>query len=231
MAAACRLKDGERTNLLLPAMVIVFVFLHIVLFRNFEDRLATPATVAIELSLETSFKPTRRQVPRPPRNPMAASKPLPAMPVPAPPPVAPAMQRSPEPAERPRLPAPVVPDTASLARPAIVPLPSGPAPPLPPVQNPQDYFNLIRSRIDANKIYPETARKRRQEGSVIVRFVVAKNGQVTSVEAIGGSRLQTLRAAATDAVMRASPFPRLPESLGKDRISIKLTIHFELDRS
>ncbi len=93
---------------------------------------------------------------------------------------------------------------------------------------PNDYFDMVRLKIESCKKYPEAAKLKHIEGRVEVRFVIAANGQVSSLKIVKHARHSSLGKAALDAVRNAAPFPRPPPSLFKGPLHIELTILFEL---
>ncbi|MBF0389077.1 MAG: energy transducer TonB [Desulfamplus sp.] len=90
------------------------------------------------------------------------------------------------------------------------------------------YFNSMRLMIEKNKRYPQMARRRNQEGSVRVRFLIDSNGNVNSLEIVKGCSYESLNNAALEAVRKASPFTKPPASISKDALKLELTINFKL---
>ena len=70
-----------------------------------------------------------------------------------------------------------------------------------------DYFEMVRMKIESKKKYPATAKNRQIEGRVEVRFVITADGFVSSVELLNGGTYEPLNEAALDAVRAASPLP------------------------
>lgn len=91
-----------------------------------------------------------------------------------------------------------------------------------------DYFDMMRIKIEGNKVYPEGARRLHQEGNVRVFFVIGRNGEVLALKITKGSRYEVLNRAALEAVRKSAPFPRPPSSLFKGDLKLELTIQFEL---
>ena len=92
----------------------------------------------------------------------------------------------------------------------------------------KDYFDMMRMKIEGNKIYPEKARRLHQQGNVRVFFVIGPAGEVLSLKIIKPSRYPMLNQAALKAVKKSVPFPRPPSSLFKGDLKLELTIQFEL---
>jgi protein TonB len=100
--------------------------------------------------------------------------------------------------------------------------------PVPSAVSPDQYYNLLRVRIDARKAYPESARRRREEGKVTVRFTLMSDGHLVSVDIADACPYEALNQAALRAVSTAAPFPPIPPELSRDRLTIRLAIRFEL---
>ncbi|MBF0229392.1 MAG: energy transducer TonB [Desulfamplus sp.] len=90
------------------------------------------------------------------------------------------------------------------------------------------YFNSMRLMIEKNKRYPQMARRRNQEGSVRVRFIIDSNGNVNSLEIVKTCDYESLNKAALEAVRRAAPFAKPPASISRDALKLELTINFKL---
>ena len=71
-----------------------------------------------------------------------------------------------------------------------------------------EYRSQIIERINANKSYPKTARRRGIQGDVAVSFIVANDGSIINLECHGKTKLLTL--SACEAVEKSLPFP-VPE--------------------
>ncbi|MBC8199964.1 MAG: energy transducer TonB [Desulfobacteraceae bacterium] len=91
-----------------------------------------------------------------------------------------------------------------------------------------DYFEIVRLRIESHKSYPSAAKTRQIEGRVTVRFVIELDGHISSLKIAKSTRYRALDQAALNAVKEASPFPRPPKNLFKRSIPLEITIMFEL---
>lgn len=92
----------------------------------------------------------------------------------------------------------------------------------------QGYLMRVRGRIDGAKIYPPMARARNQEGKVMVRFTITKNGQVKNLLLKTKTPYPQLNKEALDMVKRAAPFSSLPNSVG-DPLEVVLPFNFQLN--
>ncbi len=91
-----------------------------------------------------------------------------------------------------------------------------------------DYFEMVRIKIEKKKKYPESAKSSHLEGRVKLRFVITGDGEVSSLKVIKGSMHKSLDLAALKAVEQAAPFPRPSAKLFKELLQIEITILFEL---
>ncbi|WP_109447228.1 energy transducer TonB [Azospirillum sp. TSH64] len=91
-----------------------------------------------------------------------------------------------------------------------------------------DYFGTIQARLARHKIYPQAARLKREEGTVLVRFTIVADGTITGWAIVQGSGHGSLDRAAEEMIQRASPLPAIPAGLGRNRIDITLPVRYAL---
>lgn len=219
----------RRPNWLLRGLIGVSLAIHIVIFLHISGLYNSKALSYIELTMQNISKPTARAIPRPRHRPkppkprdvkrlkvfqcrMPRFKPIKM-----------------EPAEK-NLPDSLMesismPDTASLQIADWTPgalVASGDC------MTAQSYLEMVRLKIERHKKYPDIARVKNIEGSVVVRFVITPDGGIREVEVAKRSRNRALDLAALRAVQNAAPFPKLPRHLFKGEIPLELTIVFEL---
>lgn len=230
------LSSINRPNWLLRTLVILSVGIHAVIFVHISGLYRSKALSVIELTLEDVSKPVARDIPRPrfrPKEPpeikdiersKVKQRPIPAM---KPLKLEPAEKDVPdsivETIAMPRIPAVSNPSVETWVPPEIVKEPEPQE-----YMNPNDYLEMVKLKIEAQKRYPEQARKDRIEGRVTVRFVITPEGDIQAVEIAKRSRSSLLDAAATKAVKDAAPFPRPPEQYFKGDIPLVITVVFEL---
>jgi len=73
-----------------------------------------------------------------------------------------------------------------------------------------NYHGLVAARLARMKRYPPEARRRREQGSAVVSFVIDAGGRVTSVRLVRGTGWAALDEEVQAMVHRASPFPPTP---------------------
>ena len=93
----------------------------------------------------------------------------------------------------------------------------------------QSYYGVIRNILDSNKKYPLLSLQRRQEGTPVVEFTILKNGTVTNLS-VSSSGYRLLDREAQKIVLKSSPFPPIPNSIGKKSIDLRIPINFNLQR-
>ena len=93
----------------------------------------------------------------------------------------------------------------------------------------QSYYGVIRNILDSNKKYPLLSLQRRQEGTPVVEFTILKDGTVINLE-VSSSGYRLLDREAQKIVLKSSPFPPVPDSIGKKSIDLRIPINFNLQR-
>lgn len=101
------------------------------------------------------------------------------------------------------------------------------APPSVSAVNATHYQDLLLAHIGRYRRYSADARREGMEGTVWVRFLLDRNGQVLRAWVDKSSGRALLDEEAISAVRRAEPLPRIPNAL-PDRIDITLPIEFDL---
>jgi len=89
----------------------------------------------------------------------------------------------------------------------------------------QSYYGVIRNILDSNKKYPLLSLQRRQEGTPVVEFTILKNGTVTNLN-VTSSGFRLLDREAQKIVLKSSPFPPIPDSIGKKNIDLRIPNKF-----
>lgn len=92
----------------------------------------------------------------------------------------------------------------------------------------KSYFVKLMAWLNRHKEYPAMLKKNKIEGTVILQFAINKNGEVLSASIKTSSGNEQLDQAALDMLKKAAPLPPIPESLGRDQISIAVPVEFSL---
>jgi TonB family protein len=91
------------------------------------------------------------------------------------------------------------------------------------------YAGKVRSLIDSCKEYPYQSRRQEQEGTVIVRFVLTRNGLLEGAPSLERKcRYERLNASALEAVRKAVPYPPFPLEMPDEKLSFSVAVVFSL---
>jgi len=90
------------------------------------------------------------------------------------------------------------------------------------------YHKRIASLIEAQKRYPEIARRLKHEGMARVRFRLSAKGKLLSSAVDTGSGYAELDEAALEAVRSVARFPPFPHPLGAGERDFVVTLNFTL---
>ncbi|MBI5191746.1 MAG: TonB family protein [Nitrospirae bacterium] len=90
------------------------------------------------------------------------------------------------------------------------------------------YMQGMKKRIELIWKYPETARQDGLQGSLVMRFTIAKSGRVGDIDILKSSGYPLLDDAAKQALIDASPFNPLPDSWKKESFTITGTFVYRL---
>ncbi|MFH0802662.1 MAG: TonB family protein [bacterium] len=89
------------------------------------------------------------------------------------------------------------------------------------------FQSMVSGKLNRAKIYPIEARERREEGTVILSFLVEPDGHPSTPCAVSSSGYASLDQAAVAAVASASPFLPFPEGFPSG-IRVKARVRFYL---
>lgn len=159
-------------------------------------------------------------VPVPPHPP---PRPAPRSPPAEPRRTATAASSPPSPAAPPR----VAPPQTPTAEPAHAGADAAPARAAPPAPIAADWQRALGSWLAAHKTYPEEARRRGEEGRVVLRFAVDRSGEVLAVELVSGAGSPRLDDAAR-AMLRNASLPPFPSEMPQERVTVTVQIRYRL---
>lgn len=186
-----------------------------------------PSPIEPEQKDEPRRKPRSKPAPRPKPD----SKPEPEPRVVPEPVRAPAAEQIPS-VESEAVAPPATPDRQAAARPTAQPARSSPqatAAPGPAPSPVRDrYLRELVARIQQEKYYPSRARRRRQEGRVVVAFVIGRSGELSGLRISRSSGHDGLDRAAIKTLERISPLRALPPELGIGSWELAVPIDYRL---
>ena len=93
---------------------------------------------------------------------------------------------------------------------------------------PPDYQSELSAWLQRYKDYPRRARRLRQEGTVLLYFVMDRNGRVLDWEIRESSGHELLDEAVRDMIRKANPMPALPDSVSMQRLALTVPVRFQL---
>ena len=182
-----------------------------------------PAPEEIVQQLPEPPPPVPVPEPEPIPEPVAAEPPKPAVrPVKKPPPVKTA--RAPRAAEAPAAVEVPAPEAARVVRDVVIDA----APRTGPIKD--SYLAELAAQINRKKFYPRASRRFGEEGTVVVSFVLQKDGRVTDLAVAQSSGSERLDEAALTTLQRVMPFRPIPDVLQRDDCPISVPIAFNLRR-
>jgi protein TonB len=207
--------DGRKgPNRLLQGMILVSLGIHALVIMHITDIYRLKTLQYIEFSLQENTKPFIRSIPRPPQLSKADVKPVTPK----------AFQRTPM----------QLPDANQIRiGPGDIHLPSSLMEGVSSAKGiglptKQDYYEMVRLRIDREKKYPNEAHSMHYEGKVTLSFVINLEGFVRDLKIVKPCPHKVLNEAALQAVRDSNPFLRPPPRLFKEDILIELNVIFEL---
>lgn len=93
------------------------------------------------------------------------------------------------------------------------------------------YVGQVRAILERVKRYPSEARYDGQEGTVWLRFSLARSGALTDWRLQASSGVPSLDEEAGRMVRRAAPFPSFPTALSRDGLELIVPVRFSLKSS
>jgi len=90
------------------------------------------------------------------------------------------------------------------------------------------YLGQIAAWIDANKDYPVECKKAREQGAVVVKFTIDRDGRLLASSIKQSSGHLRLDQAALATLARAAPFPPIPDFVGRETLSVAVPIDYTL---
>ncbi|MCC5853823.1 MAG: energy transducer TonB [Alkalimonas sp.] len=91
-----------------------------------------------------------------------------------------------------------------------------------------DYAATLLAWLERHKEYPRAARSRRQQGTVLLYFVLDRQGHVSQSRIEQSSGHPLLDAEALTMLQRAQPLPAMPDSMPQSRLELVVPVQFFL---
>jgi len=93
------------------------------------------------------------------------------------------------------------------------------------------YLNRLRNLIEDKKIYPKSAKRLKQQGRVIVSFLITKEGTFKNISLKDSSKYKKLNKAALELLNNISRFEPIPDELEKNKWVIEIPISYKILRA
>ncbi len=91
-----------------------------------------------------------------------------------------------------------------------------------------DYYQQIQAWLEKHKRYPRRSKLRNEQGVVMLRFVVARDGSVSVFDIEESSGYKRLDKEALGMIERAQPLPAMPSDMVGTELSLVVPVNFEL---
>lgn len=91
------------------------------------------------------------------------------------------------------------------------------------------YFSLVAQTIYKNKRYPRQAYSLNQEGKVLVRLKLGKNGKVLELKVLEKAPYISLTNATIETIQSIKKFPLIPDELGVEEITFRIPIEYKIE--
>ena len=210
-----------KPNWLLRDLVGISLGIHLIIFMHIAGVYRSEALTYIELTLKDFSKPSSRNIPRPRFRPKTPKQPKDIKHLNIHKRIIPSLKPMKMDTVEKNLPDSLV---ESVSMPIIQDNPVD----MSDYVTSNDYFEMVRLRIENHKRYPNAAKARQIEGRVTIHFVISPDGHVSELKIVKSARHSSLDRAALSAVKEASPFPTPPKHLFKGPIPLEITIIFKL---
>ncbi len=90
------------------------------------------------------------------------------------------------------------------------------------------YLAQLMASLERHKRYPDIARHRQEQGTVLVAFAIDRAGRVVSLDIRRGSGSVALDGAAEEMIREAEPLPAVPASYRGARLELVFPVTFDL---
>lgn len=94
--------------------------------------------------------------------------------------------------------------------------------------NASDFYAALKAWLNQHKEYPAELKKQKKQGVVVLEFSINKNGEVMTAIVQKSSGVPLMDQAALDMLAKANPVPPLPDSMNRDRVSLRMPIEYSL---
>tara|TARA_R110001599_G_scaffold31101_1_gene103916 strand:+ start:1785 stop:2540 length:756 start_codon:yes stop_codon:yes gene_type:complete len=93
----------------------------------------------------------------------------------------------------------------------------------------KNYYSMLASKLARSKRYPSASRRRNEEGTATLFFVVARDGSVSQASIRTSSGYRRLDDAVLDMLERATPLPEFSDEMTEQQLTITIPVAFKLN--
>lgn len=90
------------------------------------------------------------------------------------------------------------------------------------------YRGEIYQLVNSKKVYPRKARALQQEGTVVAKLKLSKDGKLLNLEIVEEAKFKILTKATLDAIKSIKKFPEIPSEMGLNEITINIPFEYEI---
>lgn len=94
------------------------------------------------------------------------------------------------------------------------------------VGNAADYYTQLTRRLGQYRYYPKSALEAQQEGRVVVRILIGRDGRLIDVQVEQSSGWPAIDAAEMDTIRRAAPFPPFPLGMAGETATFRSSVTY-----
>lgn len=88
------------------------------------------------------------------------------------------------------------------------------------------YRGQVYQLVNKNKKYPRKAKALQQEGTVVARIQLSKEGKLLKAEIVESSNYKSLAEATLEAIQKVKKFPTIPKEYGKEEVTLRIPFKF-----
>ena len=90
------------------------------------------------------------------------------------------------------------------------------------------YLRRIADKIAQAQIYPQQAKRKGWEDTLVIELELAPSGKILKMNVIQASRYQILNTAALQTVKRAQPLPAFDKEMTAKTLTVRIPFHYTL---